>query len=39
MLVEELFGKEVNSIGWCVDIISRPIFIVDFKGFRFSKVY
>ena len=28
-----------NFISGCVDINSRSIFIMDFKGLRFSQVY
>ena len=30
---------EIIFIGWCVEISLRSISIVDFKGFRFSKLY
>ena len=45
MLEEELLGKVMNVwewtsfIGGWVGISLRLILIVDFKGFRFSKVY
>ena len=45
MLVKELLSKvmciwgKIHFIGKCVDISSRSISTVNFKGFRFSKVY
>ena len=44
MLAEKLLRK-IMCMGWnkfiggFVDMSSRSIFNVDFKGFRFSKVY
>ena len=45
LLVEELLGKVINVLGetsfiggW-VDISLSLILIVDFKDFRFSKMY
>ena len=43
MFVEELLSKVHgggdNFIGEFVDISSRSIFTVGFKGFRFNKIY